>query len=330
MNTTKTACFTGHRPNKLFGYERDNYLQLVQALTDAVESLYTKGYTRFITGGAQGADQLAFWAVNRIKKVHPDVENIIYAPFKGQGRQWQVDTLFGQNQYALMLEMADSVVYLQEELTVYTHIVKALFERNHRMVDDSDLVIGIYQDGDFQKASKGGTTECLKYAYSKNKLIEIINPLYFQSVSSEPIPIQKAQDIVPEFQGRYRFLSNFWDCPVTYNNITYLNAEAAYQAQKCPDRALEFVNLNGYEAKKLGYKVAVVSDWEETKLQIMADIVYQKFLQNPELREKLLATGDAVLVEGNKWRDIYWGICNGVGENWLGRILMRVRQLLKN
>jgi len=61
----------------------------------------------------------------------------------------------------------------------------------------------------------------------------------------------------------------------------------------------------------------------------MADIVYQKFLQNPELRDKLLATNDAYLVEGNNWKDTYWGICNGVGENWLGRILMIVRHALK-
>lgn len=329
MNT-KTACFTGHRPNKLFGYERDNYLQLVQALTDDINILYNKGYTRFITGGAQGADQLAFWAVNRVKKIHPDVQNIVYVPFKGQGRQWQVDTLFGQNQYALMLEMADSVVYLQEELTVYTHIVKALFERNHRMIDDSDLVFGIYHGADFITETKGGTAECLKYANNKNKLITIIDPMYFQSAEEDASLIEEVPDVIPEFQGKYRFLSNFWDCPVTYNNITYLNAESSYQAQKCPNIAHSFANLSAYDAKKLAYNVAVFPDWEETKLQIMADIVYQKFLQNPELREKLLATGDAVLVEGNKWRDTYWGVCNGVGENWLGRILMQVRQLLKN
>ncbi len=180
MNTnTKTACFTGHRPNKLFGYERDNYLQLVQILTDAVESLYTKGYTRFITGGAQGADQLAFWAINRAKKKYPDIQSLVYVPFRGQQRVWQMKTLFGQEEYYLMLSKADTVLFLEETPTASMNVVPFLYNRNHRMVDDSDLVIGIYHEGDFREASKGGTAECLRYADKNNKPIEIINPLYF-------------------------------------------------------------------------------------------------------------------------------------------------------
>uniref|UniRef100_UPI00345E83CD NADAR domain-containing protein n=1 Tax=uncultured Duncaniella sp. TaxID=2768039 RepID=UPI00345E83CD len=51
---------------------------------------------------------------------------------------------------------------------------------------------------------------------------------------------------------------------------------------------------------------------------------------NPALAEKLIATGDAELVEGNYWHDTVWGVCDGVGENHLGKILMRVREELKN
>ena len=42
-----------------------------------------------------------------------------------------------------------------------------------------------------------------------------------------------------------------------------------------------------------------------------------------------MATGDAELVEGNTWNDTYWGVCNGVGHNHLGKILMQVRQELQ-
>ena len=50
----------------------------------------------------------------------------------------------------------------------------------------------------------------------------------------------------------------------------------------------------------------------------------QKF-KYPELREQLLSTGDQELVEGNWWRDFYWGVCNGVGDNNLGKLLMKIR-----
>jgi len=325
----KTICFTGHRPIKLHGYIREPYLPLVEKLTAWIIELHENNCapTKFISGGAQGIDQLAFWAVSHAKKIYPEIINTVYVPFKDQERRWRTNGPFSQEDYHLMLSKADEVVYLQPELTDYGQIKKALFERNHRMVNDSDYVIGVYHGEDFRTAPNGGTAECLKYAIQQNKKITLIDPFTLQL--SPVLPVKEAQITIPEFQGQYRFLSNFWNCPVTYNNITFLNAEAAYQAQKCPDRMLEFVNLSAFEAKKLSHKVALVSSWDNIKTQIMADIVYQKFLQNPELRDKLLATNDAYLVEGNNWKDTYWGICNGVGENWLGRILMIVRHALK-
>ena len=61
----------------------------------------------------------------------------------------------------------------------------------------------------------------------------------------------------------------------------------------------------------------------------MREIVEAKFEQNPQLREMLLATGDAYLEEGNTWGDRTWGTVNGVGANNLGRILMDVREGLR-
>ena len=62
----------------------------------------------------------------------------------------------------------------------------------------------------------------------------------------------------------------------------------------------------------------------------MHDIVYAKFSQNPILRQKLINTQDMILIENNTWNDTFWGVCNGVGENHLGKILMEVREELKN
>lgn len=131
------------------------------------------------------------------------------------------------------------------------------------------------------------------------------------------------------FRGKYFFLSNFYSAPIEYNGLTFLNNEAAFQAMKCPSRAKEFTNLNPSDAKRLGRKVKLRADWEEVKEYIMYHICYQKFKQNKKLREWLINTGSAELIEENTWGDRVWGVCNGVGKNLLGNILMKVREEMK-
>lgn len=135
--------------------------------------------------------------------------------------------------------------------------------------------------------------------------------------------------MIDRFSGRYFFLSNFYSIPVEYEGLVYENNEAAFQAQKDPSRRLEFTSLNPSEAKRLGRRVTLRKDWEDVKVETMKNIVREKFNQNPDLQEKLLATGDEMLIEGNTWNDCCWGVCNGVGKNLLGKILMDVRKELK-
>ena len=134
------------------------------------------------------------------------------------------------------------------------------------------------------------------------------------------------------FEGEYRFLSNFYPAKVKYEGITYLNSEAAFQASKTlnPIERLSLADKNPSEAKRIGRRIPLRKDWEEVKFSIMKDIVKAKFEQNPILKEKLIATGDAYLEEGNTWGDRIWGVCNGTGANNLGIILMEVREELKN
>ena len=138
---------------------------------------------------------------------------------------------------------------------------------------------------------------------------------------------------IDSFRGKYYFLSNFFPAEVTYNGLTYQNNEAAFQAQKTysKEERIEFTTLEPRDAKRRGRRVRLRSDWEQVKDRIMEEIVRAKFSQNEELKEQLLATGDAQLVEGNRWNDRYWGvdIRSGVGENHLGKILMKVRSELR-
>ena len=79
------------------------------------------------------------------------------------------------------------------------------------------------------------------------------------------------------------------------------------------------------DVKRFGKKIPLRVDWKEVRLNVMREIVFLKFSQNQDLKKKLLATGNAILVEKNNWHDYFWGVCNGKGENHLGKILMTVR-----
>ena len=134
------------------------------------------------------------------------------------------------------------------------------------------------------------------------------------------------------FDGDNSFLSNFYLCPVEYDGIEYQNSEAAFQAQKTLDvstRVDKFSNASPKDAKRFGRKVDLRPDWNDIRIDIMRDIVTAKFTQNPVLLNKLLQTGDVELIEGNWWNDTFWGVCNGKGENNLGKILMSVRERYK-
>jgi ribA/ribD-fused uncharacterized protein len=133
------------------------------------------------------------------------------------------------------------------------------------------------------------------------------------------------------FQGAYRFLSNFWPCRVKWGTEYYRSVEHAYQAAKTSS-PLEQVKVRDCvtagDAKRMGRKVTVRDDWDLDKLAVMLDLVRQKF-QDPMLQRQLLSTGDTELIEGNYWHDTFWGVCNGRGENHLGKILMKVRSEIR-
>lgn len=143
------------------------------------------------------------------------------------------------------------------------------------------------------------------------------------AVGVPPLPVQKIERLA----GYHRFLSNFWPCTVTYEGLTFSNVEAAYHAAKCADPAdrAQFVNLSAPAAKERGSAVAMRADWEDVKRDIMAALLRQKF-SDPALRRLLVQTGHCEIVEGNTWNDQFWGVCNGVGQNNLGKLLMQVRR----
>ena len=133
--------------------------------------------------------------------------------------------------------------------------------------------------------------------------------------------------VIDSFRGEWEFLSNYSPSPIVYEDLPWATVEHAYQAAKVVDPELhEQIRLapTPEEAKILGRAHCDRQDWDEVKLRVMYDLTVLKY-SDPELRTRLLATEDAVLIEGNDWGDRYWGQCDGIGENHMGKILMRVR-----
>jgi len=83
------------------------------------------------------------------------------------------------------------------------------------------------------------------------------------------------------------------------------------------------------QSKRAGRKLSLRHDWDEVKDQVMYEVCMSKFTKHPDLKEKLLSTGDAYLEETNHWGDTYWGVCEGVGTNKLGQTLMKIRKEIK-
>lgn len=141
-------------------------------------------------------------------------------------------------------------------------------------------------------------------------------------------------DKIEQFRGEYRWLSNFHEAPIVYMGKTYKTTEHMYQALKTLDEkqrlVIESAEKAG-EAKRLGddpNTCTMRPNWNIIRIKVMFMAVLCKFTQHADLAEKLLATGDAVLEEGNNWGDEFWGVVDGRGMNWLGTLLMTVRDMI--
>lgn len=124
------------------------------------------------------------------------------------------------------------------------------------------------------------------------------------------------------------FLSNFHPSTISFEGKLYPTVEHAYQASKTLNqetRELIKKSRSPGEAKKLGRSVVLRDDWVDVRLDIMRKLIHEKF-ENPFLRCQLLGTGDLELINENRWNDRFFGVTDGVGENWLGKILEEVRK----
>lgn len=148
----------------------------------------------------------------------------------------------------------------------------------------------------------------------------------------ENVKMSDFPEEIIRFKGEYEFLSNLFPSPMEWEGVTYSCVEAAFQASKTEDIAIRrgFAKCKSDRIKTKGSGIKPSPQWEENQLYRMKELVRLKFQTYPELTERLNATRGKVLINGNKGNDSFWGtsLYSWDGENWLGKILMEVRDEL--
>lgn len=145
--------------------------------------------------------------------------------------------------------------------------------------------------------------------------------------------------VINGFFFDYRWLSNFYKSWATYDGVFYPYSENAYHAAKVKSAERKaLTQCTAAESKKLWQLLAKLEEtpeqWDARKYGAMVEIIFSKFLLNKGLRQQLIDTGDRHLEETNHWHDKFWGVCvckkcGGVGQNNLGKILMKTREFWK-
>ena len=129
------------------------------------------------------------------------------------------------------------------------------------------------------------------------------------------------------------YLNNFDTNTIYVFGRVWSTVEHAYQAQKTfssEEYDAIWKAITPREARNLGQKVTMRSDWDSVKYSVMKECVLAKFTQHQHLQDQLLSTGEEELIEDSPI-DWYWGCgANGTGQNNLGKILMEVRKELRD
>lgn len=180
--SVKTCTFTGHRPDKLYGYNLNTprYQLLAQKLASYLRGLIeNEGVKRFITGGALGFDTVAFFVIEQMKREYEDIENILAIPCEKQYIKWK--NVVDVERYFRMKKQADNIIYVdtlekyqsKKNTPIGDYDEDKMQLRNEYMVDNSNYIVALWNN-----IEKGGTYNCIDYATKQsncNKVI-VINP----------------------------------------------------------------------------------------------------------------------------------------------------------
>ncbi len=158
LKTNRIVSGTGHRPDKLGGYSDEVFNKLIEIAENALKQIKPTGV---ISGMALGWDMaLAQAAINL------EIPLIAAIPFIGQESKWEKES---QDYYNELLSKAQKIEIISDG----EYSSKKMQIRNEWMVDNSDIVLAMYNGDTF-----GGTYNCIKYVERKTKpIINLFNKL---------------------------------------------------------------------------------------------------------------------------------------------------------
>lgn len=159
-----TCAFTGHRPDKLNGYDpKDNKELLWKLRSLIVDHIENKGVDVFISGMALGVDMWAARIVLKLKETYPHIKLVAAIPCLDHSSKWRVES---KTEWQEIVDKADKVIYVSEE----PYTAWCMQKRNEFMTNSSEYIIAVW-DG-----SPGGTGNCVRYAEKNKKIITRLLP----------------------------------------------------------------------------------------------------------------------------------------------------------
>ena len=189
--------------------------------------------------------------------------------------------------------------------------MKAGHRRNQRMIDE------FRPDGLFAFPGGGGTADMVERGEKHLREVWVSQWNFF-----------KKEDPESWFMSNFAQGFGFHDD----EGIWWDSSEHYYQAMRSPvAEEREYIRVAGHpaEAKRRKLEINTTLDWEVRKFEAMQKALAYKFAPGTEAAGLLLATGIDYLVEWAPWGDTVWGVDkHGVGQNWLGRMLMTQREAL--
>lgn len=150
----KVVAFTGHRPDRIGGYDENNpkARDVKARLRKAVDYCIAHGKKVFVVGGAIGVDMWAGELIAELKKADPSIRLVIAEPFAGHDAKWKDEH---KVRYAALKSVADKVVVVHSG----GYDAWKMNKRNEYMIDRASTLVAVF-DGD----KYGGTYNALSYA----------------------------------------------------------------------------------------------------------------------------------------------------------------------
>ncbi len=143
-------------------------------------------------------------------------------------------------------------------------------------------------------------------------------------------------EFVGFYQREFFIFDNFSSFAIEYKGVVYPTIEHAYQSLKFVDTAPEIAKEiaechSAVDAKRIARRNVDKQnkDWLNINISIMEELLRAKIDQHPYVKQKLLETKDLIICEDSPY-DSFWGIGKDRnGENWLGKLWMKLRDEIK-